>query len=138
VNGAAVAVAVRGIAVERGGLPGWGPIVASLRTGSRVDLRQDHKTREASTLFSRTPAWRKGETPPVAFAPDTQLAKAVLYGKLLHTDPDHRRWLATFGGPGQAEDEHQAVMRLCHNTGRTALQIDEIIRLAVDSNTLLL
>lgn len=48
-------------------------------------------------------------------------AKACTSDLLRNAMADVRADHESLGGAGQAEDEHQAVMRLLHNTGRTAL-----------------
>ncbi|MEU4445727.1 hypothetical protein AB0K14_30680 [Actinosynnema sp. NPDC050801] len=95
------------------------------------DLRVDYKRASKSVLFATTGTWRKGETPPDRVYTDWEVAEAMLYGGgLVHVNPEPRRLLKALEGPGSAEWNNQAVMRLFHTVGTTALRVDVLLDLA--------
>ncbi|WP_199444426.1 hypothetical protein [Umezawaea beigongshangensis] len=101
------------------------------------DVRKDYERAKNSVLFAATARWRRGEPPPVRAYRDWEIGEAMRYGDgLIHMNPEPRRLLRSLEGPGSQEWNNQAVMRLFHTTGTTALRVDDLLHIALEQGAL--
>jgi hypothetical protein len=99
------------------------------------EIHTDYKAARRAPMFTAE-VWSVDGSPPDRSYNDWEIAYAALYGDLLHTETEPRRLLRRLVPPGGSPWDHQALIRMFHVTGRTALRVDRLLQVAQERGAL--